>query len=86
MDDLEGWAERLAVPWGPRLTQVEVERGLLYYGSGKRLQAVAAKLLAGRPIKVRLCVGWDGVGGGRGGGRSPSVSPRASTAPPGCCC
>ena len=51
-DDLETWARRLEVPWGPQLTQEEAERGLLYYGSGKRLQAVAAKLLAGQPIKV----------------------------------
>jgi hypothetical protein len=29
-----------------------VERGLSYYGSGARLRAVAAKLLAGKPIKA----------------------------------
>jgi len=50
---LESWAERLTVPWGPLLTQQEAQRGLAYYGSGGRLQAVAARLLAGKPIKVR---------------------------------
>ncbi|KAL4421416.1 hypothetical protein ABPG75_010707 [Micractinium tetrahymenae] len=49
---LEAWAERLRVPWGPLLTQEEAARGLTYYGSGERLQRVAAKLLAGKPIKV----------------------------------
>lgn len=48
--------ERLAalrLPWQPALTRQEAERGLSYFGSGKRLRAVAAKLLAGQPIKVR---------------------------------
>ena len=49
---LVDWARRLAVPWGPLLTQREAQRALCY-GSGKRLQEVAAKLMAGKPIKVR---------------------------------
>ena len=40
------------LPWPPRLAQHEVERGISYYGSGDRLRAVAAKLLAGQPIKA----------------------------------
>ncbi len=44
---------RLRVPWGPLLTQEEAQRGLAYYGSGQRLQAVVRKLMAGKPIKVR---------------------------------
>ncbi|KAL4447553.1 hypothetical protein ABPG75_004772 [Micractinium tetrahymenae] len=51
-DVLEAWAQRLAVPWGPLLTQEEAERGLSYWGSGERLKKVAAKLVAGKPIKV----------------------------------
>ena len=43
---------RVSVPWTPLLSQHELERGLTYYGSGERLRAVAAKLLAGQPIKV----------------------------------
>ncbi|EFN55332.1 hypothetical protein CHLNCDRAFT_134328 [Chlorella variabilis] len=42
----------LHTPWEPLLTRDEVRRGLAYYGSGRRMQRVAAKLLAGRPIKV----------------------------------
>ncbi|KAL4421917.1 hypothetical protein ABPG77_005201 [Micractinium sp. CCAP 211/92] len=42
----------LHVPWTPMLTEQDVARGLAYWGSGRRLQAVAAKLLAGKPIKV----------------------------------
>jgi lysophospholipase L1-like esterase len=44
--------QRLRVPWGPLLTQEEAQRGLAYYGSGQRLQAVVNKLMAGKPIKV----------------------------------
>lgn len=44
----------LQVPWEPLLTREELMRGLTYYGSGGRLHAVAAKLLAGQPIKVGL--------------------------------
>lgn len=51
-DDLQEWAARLRVPWGPALTEQEAARGLTYYGSGERLGAVADRLLAGRPIKV----------------------------------
>ena len=43
---------RMRVPWQPRLTSEEVKRGLSYYGSGDRLERVAAKLMAGRPIKI----------------------------------
>ena len=56
--------ERLRVPWGPLLTQQEALRGLSYYGSGARIQAVASKLLAGQPIKARGAVA-TGHGGGR---------------------
>lgn len=42
----------LQVPWEPLLTREELLRGLSYYGTGVRLQAVAAKLLARQPIKV----------------------------------
>lgn len=55
------WAQRLAVPWGPLLTQEEALRGLTYYGSGQRMQAVAKKLMAGKPIKVRGEWGSRGV-------------------------
>lgn len=50
---MAAWAERLTVPWGPLLTQEEAERGLSYWGSGERLKRFAAKLMAGKPVKVR---------------------------------
>lgn len=40
-------SRELQLPWEPLLTETDVARGLSYYGSGRRLQAVAAKLLAG---------------------------------------
>ena len=49
----------LQVPWEPLLTREELLRGLSYYGSGTRLHAVAAKLLAGQPITVGR-YGWWG--------------------------
>ena len=45
--------ERL--PWEPLLTAEEVQRALGYYGSGHSMRRVAAKLLAGQPIKVSRC-------------------------------
>lgn len=42
----------LRMPWAPLLTAEEVKRGLAYYGSGQRMEALAAKLMAGRPIKI----------------------------------
>ena len=44
--------QALRVPWQPLLTAEEVQRGLAYYGSGQRMERVAEKLLAGKPIKV----------------------------------
>lgn len=52
------WVQRLRVPWGPLLTQEEAQRGLAYYGSGQRLQAVVKKLMDGKPIKVGSCGCW----------------------------
>ncbi|KAL4429381.1 hypothetical protein ABPG77_005155 [Micractinium sp. CCAP 211/92] len=40
------------MPWKPLLSHRDVRRGLSYYGSGDRLQALLAKLQAGRPIKA----------------------------------
>lgn len=42
----------LLLPWEPLLSEEELQRGLTYYGSGARLQAVAQKLLEGKPIKA----------------------------------
>ena len=47
--------ERL--PWPPLLTAEEVQRAQGYYGSGAAMRRVAAKLLAGQPIKARAAGG-----------------------------
>lgn len=55
---------RLRVPWEPVLSKEELLRGLSYYGSGLRMQRVAAKLLAGQPLKVYMLGGSITGGGG----------------------
>lgn len=40
------------MPWDALLTDEEVQRAEAYYGSGRRIRRVAAKLLAGEPIQV----------------------------------
>ncbi|KAL4448549.1 hypothetical protein ABPG75_005768 [Micractinium tetrahymenae] len=52
------------LPWQPLLGQHEVARGLSYWGSGERLQRVAAKLLAGQPIKAYTLGGSVTMGRG----------------------
>ena len=47
-------APLLRLPWTPLLAEQDVQRSLTYYGTGARLHAVVAKLMAGQPIKVRL--------------------------------
>ncbi|PSC75050.1 hypothetical protein C2E20_1732 [Micractinium conductrix] len=40
------------MPWRPLLTAEERDQGVAHYGGGARLRSVAAKLLAGQPIKA----------------------------------
>lgn len=40
------------MPWAPLLTGEEQGKGVSHYGGGARLRAVAAKLLAGQPVKA----------------------------------
>ena len=40
----------LPLPWQPLLTPAQLKRGLSFYGSGGRIERVAARLLAGEPI------------------------------------
>ncbi|KAL4423591.1 hypothetical protein ABPG77_004631 [Micractinium sp. CCAP 211/92] len=40
------------MPWQALLTDEEVQRAEAYYGTGRRIRKVAAKLLAGEPIQV----------------------------------
>lgn len=39
-------------PWRAVLSPAQLRRGLPFYGSGARIEAMAAKLLAGQPIKA----------------------------------
>ena len=55
---------RLALPWKPILTREELRRGISYYGSGRALDRVAAKLLAGKAIKAVALGGSVTAGGG----------------------
>ena len=48
---------RWSPPWAPMLTEVELRRGLDYYGSGVRMRQVAHKLLSGQPILVTVLGG-----------------------------
>lgn len=38
------------LPWKPALSPVQLRRGLCYYGGGRRIERVAAALMAGQPI------------------------------------
>ncbi|KAL4437433.1 hypothetical protein ABPG75_004572 [Micractinium tetrahymenae] len=69
-------SRELRVPWTPLLTEQDVARGLAYYGSGRRLQAVAAKLLAGKPIKVVTLGGSVTQGSGASDAASTSYAAR----------
>ncbi|KAI3428291.1 hypothetical protein D9Q98_006670 [Chlorella vulgaris] len=40
------------LPWAPVLTRAQLRRGLSFYGSGERIERVAAKLMAGEPITI----------------------------------
>ncbi|KAI3428300.1 hypothetical protein D9Q98_006679 [Chlorella vulgaris] len=55
--------KRLQLPWPPFLSKEELRRGETYFGSGRRLNKVAKKLLAGKPIKV-FALGGSITGGG----------------------
>ncbi|KAL4443942.1 hypothetical protein ABPG75_011679, partial [Micractinium tetrahymenae] len=54
----------LAPPWKPVLADEDVARAAGYYGTGARLRRVAAKLLAGLPIKAYTLGGSGTLGVG----------------------
>jgi hypothetical protein len=56
------------MPWKPLLNAPQLRRGLSFYGSGARIEHVAAKLLAGEPI-VAVTLGGSVT---RGSGASDS--------------
>ena len=50
------------MPWEPLLTDEGVQRAEGYYGTGRRIRKVAAKLMAGQPIQVWASAGVWGTG------------------------
>lgn len=54
----------LPLPWQPLLSAGQVRRGLGFYGSGRRIERVASRLLAGEPITAVTLGGSVTVGTG----------------------
>lgn len=52
------------LPWPPLLSPSQLRRGLGYYGSGERVERVAAALQAGRPITAVVVGGSISKGAG----------------------
>jgi hypothetical protein len=52
------------LPWQPMLSEAEARRGVSYAGSGAPLRRLAAKLLAGQPVKIVSIGGSVTQGGG----------------------
>ena len=44
------WRQAVQLPWAPVLSELQLKRGLAYYGGGQRMERVAAALMAGQPI------------------------------------
>lgn len=52
------WRKPLQLPWPPVLSELQLKRGLAFYGGGQRIERVAAALMAGQPITaVRRAAG-----------------------------
>ncbi|KAL4442048.1 hypothetical protein ABPG77_011309 [Micractinium sp. CCAP 211/92] len=69
----------LPVPWQPLLSNAARRRGLAFYGSGRRIERVAARLLAGLPITAATLGGSVTVGAGSSGqkgGSKPNAYPQ----------
>ncbi|PSC68724.1 hypothetical protein C2E20_7768 [Micractinium conductrix] len=66
----------LAPPWPTVLTAEEVARAEGYYGTGRRLRHLAAKLLGGRPIKAYTLGGSVTLGNGASDMRRTAYAPR----------
>lgn len=69
----------LPLPWQPLLSNAARRRGLAFYGSGRRIERVAARLLAGLPITAATLGGSVTVGAGstgQKGGSKPNAYPQ----------
>ncbi len=60
-------ATHLRLPWEPLLTRDELLRGMAFYGTGRRLQRMARKLLDGQPVKIATLGGSITKGSGATG-------------------
>lgn len=69
----------LPLPWQPLLSTAARRRGIAFYGSGRRMERVAARLLAGLPITAAMLGGSVTVGAGSSGqkgGSKPNSYPQ----------
>ncbi|KAL4427831.1 hypothetical protein ABPG75_001920 [Micractinium tetrahymenae] len=69
----------LPLPWQPLLSTAARRRGIAFYGSGRRIERVAARLLAGLPITAATLGGSVTVGAGSSGqkgGPKPNSYPQ----------
>jgi len=55
------------LPWPPVLSELQLKRGLAYYGGGQRMERVAAALMAGQPITAVRGMLWRLTVAGRQG-------------------
>ena len=60
-------ATHLRLSWEALLTRDELLRGMAFYGTGRRLQRMARKLLDGQPVKVAMLGGSITKGSGASG-------------------
>lgn len=61
------------LPWMPLLSPAQLRRGLGFYGSGTRIERVAAALMAGQPVTA-VVVGGS-ISKGAGSSREPLAFP-----------
>lgn len=61
---MRGARQAPPLPWPPLLSPAQLRRGLGYYGSGERVERVAAALAAGRPVTAVVVGGSVARGAG----------------------
>ena len=72
----------LQLPWAPILTPEEVQQGTTFYGGGARLRRMAAKLRAGRPVKVVTSTTGKGAAADKAVGGKRKDAPGGAKAQP----
>ncbi|PRW56718.1 hypothetical protein C2E21_4783 [Chlorella sorokiniana] len=62
--ELEKWRQPVQLPWPAVLSELQLKRGLAYYGGGQRVERLAAALMAGQPITAVVIGGSVSRGAG----------------------